>query len=71
MAYSTMSSKVFHMENEYIKNIPWHCMEYFLRFSPTEVSRLTCSLASVIVTYPGLTYTLYIIISTSLANEVY
>jgi hypothetical protein len=48
MEYSTTSFDIFHMENVYTKNNSWHGMEYFWRFCPIQVSKLTCSRASVI-----------------------
>ncbi len=32
MEYFATSHKIFHAENEYIKNIPWHDMEYSFMF---------------------------------------
>jgi len=38
MEYFATSHRIYLVENEYIKNIPWHDMEYPLIFLPTHKS---------------------------------
>jgi hypothetical protein len=48
MEYLATSLENFHVENEYIKNIPWHGMECSQRFCLAHVRLLICSPATVV-----------------------